>query len=132
MATIFPDVEPQLITLISDALNALDLTDVVVSVKKPDPQTSPYPDSIITVRSDGGNMLERDIVRTERVGVNVWANTYYDASSLANIVEAVLRDSRTESIKLIETMLSPVRVANDGPQEQRYMTFQLVVKATDV
>lgn len=126
MPTVFNDVEPTLVAYL-----ATQFPDALVSVKKPDASTYPYPSPIITVRSDGGNDSLRGITRLERIGVNVWANDYADASTLAVEVDSALRACTAGAIKLCETMLSPVRVPNDGPQEQRYMTYQLVVKATD-
>lgn len=126
MGTKFPEVEPLLVAYLAAAFPG-----VTVSVKKPDASVTPYPAKIITVRSDGGNDIQRDIVRVERIGVNVWANTYKEASNLAQSVDSVLRECKTGGIKLVESVLSPTTIANDGPQEQKYMTFQLVVKATD-
>lgn len=127
MPTVFNDIEPTLVAYL-----AAEFPDAVVSVKKPDPSTTPYPPYIITVRSDGGSDNQRGITRTERIGVNVWADDYADASTLAVAVDSALRACTAGAIKLCETMMSPVRVPNDGPQEQRYMTYQLVVKATDL
>lgn len=135
MATVFPDVEKLLVAIINDGLSASSdpvASGVTVSVKKPDADTSPYPSKIVTVRSDGGNQMMRDITRMERIGVNVWANEYADASSLAGLVDAILRQGASGSVKLVESVLSPTRIANEGTQEQRYMTFEVVVKAHDI
>jgi hypothetical protein len=135
MGTQFADVEPLLVEYLFDALAASEdpvAASVLVSVKKPDAAESPYPSKIVTVRSDGGMDTQRNLIRSERIGVNVWADTYADASNLASLVDAILRDCKTGAIKLVETQMSPVRVPNEGKQEQRYMTYQLVVKAADL
>jgi hypothetical protein len=43
-----------------------------------------------------------------------------------------MRSNVWGDIKFVETVLSPVRVDNDGPQEQRYMVFEVVVKASSL
>ena len=134
MGTIFPDVEPILLAGISNGLEARSepVTDnVFVSVKKPDPATNPYPEKIVTVRSDGGAPAERNITKRERIGINVYAKTYKQASDLARIVDSVLRSFSGSGVKLVQTVLSPVSVENDGIEEQRYATYEVVVVATD-
>ena len=126
MSTIFEDLEPVLVSILADAF-----PDAVVATKKPAATVSPYPSKIITVRSDGAATAERDITRVEMFGVNVWADNYGVASEMARQVDSVLRAARNGSIKLVESNMSPVRVENEGPQEQRYMTFRITAKAQD-
>lgn len=133
MATIFPDVEKLLVSRLKDSLQASTksyASSVTVATKKPGPEVSPYPARIVTVRSDGGSSIERGLTKSERVGVNVYAANYSDASSLALLVDALMRTFNWGDIKLVNTSMSPVRVDNDGKEEQRYMTFELVVKAS--
>lgn len=135
MATLFPDVEKLVVARLKSALSASTLpyaTNVYVATKKPAPDVSPYPARIVTVRADGGMQRVRGITKTERVGLNVYAATYADASSLALFVEALMRTFNWGDVKLVETVMSPVRVDNEATQEQRYMTFELVVKASDI
>lgn len=127
MSTIFDDVEVTLVDVLETAF-----PEATVSVKKPSPDVSPYPSKIITVRSDGAATGTRDITRVEMIGVNVWADSYKDASDLAREVDSVIRATRNGSIKLVESNMSPVRVDNAGPQEQRYMTFRVTMKSKDV
>lgn len=127
MATVYPDTEILLVSLLKDALP----NDVFVSVKKPDASVKPYPGKIVQIRSDGGNSLVRDITRIERIGINVFASKYSDASALAIEVDSILRASAGGQIKRVENILSPTRVPNEGTEEQRYMTYELVVKASD-
>jgi hypothetical protein len=135
MATIFPDVEKLIVARLKSALSASSLpyaSNVFVATKKPAPDVSPYPARIVTVRADGGMQRVRGITKTERVGLNVYADTYSDASTLALFVESLMRTFNWGDVKLVETVMSPVRVDNEAVQEQRYMTFELVVKASDV
>lgn len=134
MTTIYPDVEPLLIARIKSGLAALSApvtSGVTVAVKKPAPDVSPYPTKIVTVRADGGAEISRGLIKSEMIGVNVFASTYKDASELALFVEAIVRASNWGDIKMVETTMSPVRVDNEGKEEQRYMTFRIVVKASD-
>ena len=135
MATIFPDVEKLLVSRLKDSLQSSSksyASGVTVATKKPSAEVTSYPARIVTVRADGGGSLIRGLTKTERVGVNVYAANYSDASSLALLVEALMRTFNWGDIKLVDTSMSPVRVNNDGKEEQRYMTFELVVKASDL
>jgi hypothetical protein len=134
MTTIFPDIEKLMVARINAGLAASTdpvADNVLVSVSKPSADETPYPSKIITVRSDGGAELARNLTRSEMIGVNVWATTFNDATTLARITESFIRHSASGEIKLVETTMSPVRVDNDGPQEQRYMTFRITTKASD-
>jgi hypothetical protein len=135
MATIFPDVEKLVVARLASSLSALSgaaTNGVVVATVKPAAGVKPYPAKIVTVRADGGAQKERGLTKSERMGVNVFSNTYANASSLALIVESLMRSNVWGDIKFVETVLSPVRVDNDGPQEQRYMVFEVVVKASSL
>jgi len=133
--TIFPDLEVLLVSRLSDALNQSGETvaeDVVVSVKKPAPNVSPYPSKIVTIRVDGGFDEERNIVRREAVGVNVYCADYKTANDLARLVEALLRGLVGGEIKLVEVTLSPVRVDNPAQEEQRFMTASIVTQSVEM
>jgi hypothetical protein len=134
METIFPDLEVLLVARIKEGLEANPetvTTGVVVSVMKPEPGTPGYPARIVTVRSDGGIDVERGLTRSDRIGINVYAQKYKDANDLARIVDSIVRSAVGGSIKLVETALSTVRVPNPGGEEQRYTTYDVVLKATD-
>jgi hypothetical protein len=126
--TFFPDIEPLLVSRIKAVVGST----VTVATKKPQPGTTPYPSKLVVVRSDGGPQLERNLMRLERVGINIYCTTYSDASALARQVDAAVRGCAGGLIKRVESALSPIRVDNESGTEQRYMTFELVVKATDV
>ena len=130
MGTIFPDVEKELVGYLKPLLSG-----VTVATVKPAAGTSPYPSKIVVVRADGGSQVERGITRSELVGVNVYAKTYADASDLARDVDALLRDAAGwGDVKRVDTMLSPTRVADPSTDtsHQRYMTFSVVTKASDI
>jgi hypothetical protein len=127
---IFPDIEKVLVAAIKSALNARTetyATNVFVATKKPAPDVTPYPAKIVTIRSDGGPQLD-DVRKQERVGIHVWADSYSDASDLARLLEALLKQMTGEEIKFVNVALSPVRVDEEGPQECRFMTIQVITK----
>jgi hypothetical protein len=132
--TIFPDVESLLVSRLNAALVASTApvsSNVFVSVRKPPPDQTPYPPKIVTIRYDGGSDLVRGITVSERVGVNVYAQTYADANQLSRLVESLMRQLVGGAIKLVETNSGPVPIPNDSVEEQRYLVFDMVVKATD-
>jgi hypothetical protein len=131
-AVIFPDVELVLVTAIQAELDARSESyaeDVHVSTKKPAPDFTPYPERIVTIRSDGGPKIDW-VRKTERVGITIWADTYSDASELARLIEALSITLTGESIKLSQVVLSPIRIDEAGPQECRYMTLELITKGS--
>jgi hypothetical protein len=136
MATIFPDIEKLFVSAIKSGLQASTnpvASSVTVATIKPAADVNPYPAKIVTVRADGGASLERDLTRLERLGINVYASTYGNASELARLVESIVRTVRPSGVKLVETSMSPIRVdtASTTAPEQRYMTFEVTVKAAD-
>lgn len=131
---IFPDVEKILVAALKASLATRSETyaqNVHVSTKKPAPDFSPYPSKIVTIRSDGGP-LKTDVTKLERVGINVYADAYDVASDLSKLVEALMRSLTGEYIKLVEIILSPVRVDEMSEEEVRYMTLELVVKGSNL
>lgn len=134
MNTIFPDLELALVDRIVEAL-ALETDpvaeDVFVSVKKPPPNLEPYPGKIVTIRSQGASTTIPELLRTEGLGVNIYAANYGDANTLARIVESVVRNCVGGTLKRIDATSAPTRVNNDGIEEQRYLTFNVVVMAQD-
>jgi hypothetical protein len=131
-AVIFPDVEKVLVAAVKAELEARSETyaqDVHVSTIKPAADLVPYPTRIIVIRADGGPKLDW-VRKSERVGIQIWANTYADASDLARLIEALSVTMTGESIKLSQVVLSPIRVDEAGPQECRYMTLELITKGS--
>jgi hypothetical protein len=133
-AVIFPDVEKVLVAAIKKELKKRNETyaqKVHVGTIKPPADLKPYPSRIITVRSDGGPKIDW-VRKLERVGINIWANKYAEASDLARLIEALSVTLTTDNIKSVRVVLSPTRVDEAGPQEQRYMTLELIVKGSDL
>lgn len=131
-AVIFPDVEKVLVAALKAELETREESyaeNVYVATIKPAADHTPYPARIIVVRSDGGPKLDW-VRKSERIGITVWADTYADASDLARLIEALSITMTSDSIKLSQVVLSPVRVDEAGPQECRYMTLELITKGS--
>jgi hypothetical protein len=131
-AVIFPDIEVALVRDITAALAEQDselAQSVRVATIKPAADEKPYPSKIVVIRGDGGPQLDH-VRKLERVGVTIWADTYQDASQLARLVEALVKQLTGTEIKLVDVILSPVRIDEAGPQECRYMTLEVITKGT--
>lgn len=131
---IFPDIEKVVVAGLVNLLASRTepvAHNVKVATIKPAPDVSPYPSKVIVVRGDGGPKLDQ-VRKMERLGLTIWADTYADASGLARLVEALVTDLAGEEIKYVNVALSPVRVAEDGPQECRYLTIEVITKGTDL
>ena len=129
---IFPDVEKILVAGLRAAIDVRTesyTNNVFIATKKPGPKTNPYPNRIITIRTDGGPQLD-DVRKMERIGLTVYATTYEDASDLSRLVGALVRTLTGEYIKLVEVILSPVRVDEESQEEVRYMTLEVITKGT--
>lgn len=132
MSVIFPDPEKTIVAGLVALLEARSeavASGVYVATKMPPPSVSPYPSKIVTVRSDGGPKVD-PVRQLIRVGVNVYADTYAEASELAYLVEALAEELRGTEIKMVRTVLSPTRVPEDSELEHRYMTWEIVTKGS--
>ena len=130
-AVIFPDAEKVLVAAIKQKLDARTesyTNGVVVATKKPAADVTPYPARNVVIRSDGGPELDH-VRKLERISISVYAGTYADASNLARMVQALMRTTTGADIKQVTAILSPVRTDEEGPQEARYMTFEIITKA---
>jgi hypothetical protein len=133
-AVMFPDIEAVLVRDLPFALAESGFSvasGVRVATIKPAPDESPYPSKIVVVRGDGGPQLDH-VRKLERVGITIWADTYRDASELARLVEALVKQMTGDEIKLVDIILSPVRVDEEGPQQCRYMTIEVITKGTNI
>lgn len=134
MTVIFPDIEKVLVAALKTALLARDepiAANVYVATKKPAPDYSPYPSKMVILRADGGPQLD-DVRKTERIGVNVWCDTYANANELSYLVAALMKTLTGDSVKYVNMVLSPIRIDEASTEEHRYMTFELVVKASNL
>lgn len=86
------------------------------------------PERQVVIRRDGGP--QRGVLDYPRLGVRVWATKEQDASDLARLVQALLLDARgTNGIVGVTSLSGPSSVPDDA-QPQKYLTLEMVVRAT--
>lgn len=127
---IFDDVEMLVTTYVRAAL-ALRVEPYTTGVKVGVTVPNPRPTRLVTVRRDGGPRL--DVVReSARIGVNVWAGTEQDASDLARLVRALLWAMPDgKPVTKVTELSGPSPVAEDSGA-RRYLTFELLVKGSEL
>jgi hypothetical protein len=129
MATIFPDIEAILVEYFSEALEARLETftdDVFVSTKKAQLNDSEPTKQLIITAAYG---RELDIIRKEAtITLDVYADSYEDATDLANMVAALSKNCTGQYIKYSEVSLGPVRNIEESTSELRSITLDLIVK----
>lgn len=120
----YPDIEK---TLVSHLQNSLG-SGVYVATKKPAPDIeADVPTSQVVVNVAYSN--EKEVVtRYAGVVLDIYAEDYATASNLAFITEGYLRTVVGDQIKKVEVLVGPVRVTEDGEQERRSISAELVVK----
>lgn len=126
MAIIFPDIEK---TLVSHLKSALGSSVYVATKKAPADATQPQKQVVVSASFAG----DRDPVsRFAGVVVEVYANTYAEASTLALLTEAHLRTCTGDQIKRVDIITGPVRLGDETEQEKRSISAEVVVKATNL
>lgn len=91
------------------------------------------PDYAVTVRNDGGTVLG-DVRATVRLGINVWAKTKAEASTLARYVAALvggMAEANTTPV-LRSTASTPQPVPDDSGQPHFYLTAEIVLRGADL
>lgn len=124
------DLEFELISRLTNAFNLLG-ENIFVSNEKPSKDTNPYPEKIVTVRTDGGYELN-NLIRKESIGVNVFTPERAESARIALLVEAILKNMADAVIKRVEIKLSSTRVKDDTTSERRYLTAEVTTKATQI
>lgn len=130
-AVIFPDIEPTLVTKLQQFCdNSTEdfADDVRVATKKLPPGLPPQSEVIIQVSYQ--ETLDK-VRRAATVLLEVFADDYATASGLAHFVASKCPNLVGSTIKFAEVSLGPFRDAEEGPQEKRSITFDLIVKGAD-
>lgn len=87
-------------------------------------------DQVVTVRRDGG--ASTDVRDFPRLGVNVWADTEFEASSLAAMVRALLRAAENDGpIRRAREQSGPSPIPDENGRARRYMTFEFVTRGEE-
>lgn len=128
MSVLFPDVEPVIVAHLKTRLGLVGFPNAYVATKRAEPN-NPQPHQVV-VNVSYQQEIE-PMLREASLLVDVFADSYKDANELALIVEAALDSVKGDPIKRVEVALGPTRIANEGPQEQRSLSVDLIVKGSD-
>jgi uncharacterized alkaline shock family protein YloU len=59
-------------------------------------------------------------------------HAYEYANALTRLVEALVEDMTGTEVKMVDITLSGVRVEEEGPQEHRYITLEVITKGVNL
>lgn len=128
---IFPDIEKTLVAYFNSALAAVGseiATGVRVATKKAQPDDEqPSKEIVITA---GWDSEDNYVLKSAIVTIQVFASDYSDANELGLLVESLSRGCVGDAIKRAEVRLGPVRIADEGAQEKRFIELAVMVKGT--
>lgn len=123
-AVIFPDVELWASGYLRTALAANGYPGMHVGNKRGEHTTA------VWVRRDGGPAQQ--VTEDARMGVNVFAATDDEAGNLARVVSALMRAAAgSGSVRRVRQTLGPSPIP-DAASPRRYMTFELVLRGTNL
>lgn len=128
----FGDSEAQMIAALKLRLNALDdpkWKKVRVSTEKASGQVQPQPEFQVIINTDGGPVI--NLLKEERLRINLFANSKQDINKLSNIVAALLGTIFTENIKYVSVSAGPYDVDYEGKEYQRYIAVEATVSASN-
>ncbi len=123
---IFSDLEIILVDYLKEQLEAIDMADVKVSVKKS--KENNLKEVIITA-----NYIDEvtKVHRNATAVLDIYAPTYGEANSLSLTVEALIREATVGDIKKVEVVLGPTRTTELTQSERRSISVDLVIKANN-
>lgn len=129
MAVIYADIEKTLVAHLQTALGST----VYVATKKHAPGTteSPEPSKQVVVMVNWAGDKEQ-MIKYAGIVIEVFADTYADASTLALQVEAHLREATVGAIKKVSIIAGPIRIGDNTAQEKRSISAEAVVQAADL
>jgi hypothetical protein len=123
----YNDIEKDLVAYIISGL--ADGSVRVGTMKLPAAKTEPSKQVVISATLGSETEL---MLRYGQVVIDIYANDYATASSLAYQVESLLRRATGTNIKHVTVQTGPVRLGDDSGQERRSLSAEVVVKATDI
>ena len=130
MAVVFPDVEKLLVAHLQTTLNARYGSGVVrVATKKAPAETSPYPSREVVVAAQYQGVRENVLQEVTAV-VDIYANTYENASDLALVTGALVVTISRDYVKRAVVTVGPIRLLEDSTQEKRTLSVDLTVKGS--
>ena len=123
---IYPDIEELIIDYLKDNLLTItEYSDVRIG------HTKSKNDNLSEVIVTGSyNRDLSEVHRSASLVLEVYANTYEKASTLALIVDSLIREATVDAIKKVEVTVGPIRLAEASTSEKRSLSVDLVVKST--
>ena len=131
---IFPDIEKALVAYFKQALedNGSELaSDVRVATIHSQPDEATPSKQIVIIGAYSTETVDR-VTKLASATIEVYAEDYETASTLALLVEALVRNCTGDSIKRAEVRIGPVRTTEESQQERRSLDVELIVKGTDL
>lgn len=123
MAVKFPDIEKTIVAYFKNVL----ANDVRVATKKAAPDKAGLNKQVVITVAY--NQTSQYVTREASVTIDVFATTYAACSDLAFLVDAYVPGMVGTEIKLAETVLGPVRMAETNG-EHRSLDVQVIVKGS--
>lgn len=123
---IYPDIEKTLVAYLEGVLDS----DVRVgTIKLAGDAEQPAKQVLVQVTYSNDRT---PVTRFAGVVVDIFADTYAEASDLAFLVEAYLREATGEHIKKVELIAGPARIAEETAQQRRTISLEVTVKGSDL
>lgn len=118
---IFPDIEAIVVAYLKSVLNP----EIFVATKKPIGDNQPAQQVIVTAAY---NAESERMLRTAALTLEVYAMGDIEATELALVVEAWMRECSNQYIKKATLRLGAVRMREESQMEKRAIDIELTVK----
>lgn len=121
----YEDIERELVEFLTQRVGG---SAIVATKKRPADHPDADADQVIITVAPAGD--KTPVTRFVGVVLEIYASTYQQASNLSRMTEMYLRQAPefTRSIKRVEIIAGPIRLPEDGVQEKRSISAELVVK----
>jgi len=124
-AVLFSDLMSHLVKRLKDELSAEGFTTTRVAIKADDSASQ------VILRRDGGTRRSKTIM-TDSIGVNVYAQSYGAAETLALMVQAIF-DDLADGKPIVDTNPeSSIQDVSDLKGERRFMRFAVDHRGTNL
>lgn len=118
---IFPDIEAIIVAYLKSVLGP----SVYVATKKPTGDDQPEQQVIIKAAYNGEK--ER-MIRFASLTIEVFALGDIEATNLALLVEAYMREFNDQHVKKVSLLLGAVRLPEESQHEKRGIDIELIIK----
>lgn len=99
--------------------------------------------NIATIKSKNNNLNEviitgaynsdiNQVMRNASAVIDIYANSYEEANTLALLTDALIREATVNNIKQVLVVVGPTRTIEQSQQEKRSISVDFVVKANDL